>query len=187
MAGGALDELFSMLDALGATPRFGLDAQGHVPTVLDMLARGDTWDAIGAAIGWTPSVAEDHWKQRCVQLGERWRACTHFRWMPGMLAMRAEGAVGGRVCRVDESVYIDGAWWDPDEVGPPDVADAGTRGCLLESFRLAWRDRTAHAVFIDGPEGWRATAHWTVVGKGRTEDVALIAGLEAATAVRSDS
>jgi len=45
---------------------FGLDAQGHVPTVERMLADGADWDAIGKAIGWDPATARDYWSRSLV-------------------------------------------------------------------------------------------------------------------------
>lgn len=52
-------------DLLGdAVCVFGLEAQGHVPTIQRMLADGETWDAIGKAIGWDPATAEQHWAWR---------------------------------------------------------------------------------------------------------------------------
>ena len=45
----------------GAKVTFGLVAQGHIPTVERMLGEGQSWDDIGAAIGWCPKTAEEHW------------------------------------------------------------------------------------------------------------------------------
>jgi hypothetical protein len=42
--------------------RFGLYAQGHIPTVERMLQEGKTWDEIGTAIGWIGSTAEQHYQ-----------------------------------------------------------------------------------------------------------------------------
>lgn len=39
---------------------FGLRAQGHLPTIEQMLAAGKTWEEIGRAIGWCPRTAEEY-------------------------------------------------------------------------------------------------------------------------------
>lgn len=44
--------------------RFGLDAQGHVPTIERMLAEGASWEDIGAAIHWDPATVRRHWAAR---------------------------------------------------------------------------------------------------------------------------
>jgi hypothetical protein len=48
------------IEALLNTPVvIGLEAQGHIPTVERMLADGESWEAIGEAIGWHgPTAAE---------------------------------------------------------------------------------------------------------------------------------
>ena len=41
--------------------KFGLRAQGHVPTIERMLADGKSWDEIGAVIHWHPKTAKEYW------------------------------------------------------------------------------------------------------------------------------
>lgn len=41
---------------------FGLEAQGHLPTIQRMLDEGSSWDAIGRAINWDPATAKKHWE-----------------------------------------------------------------------------------------------------------------------------
>lgn len=43
--------------------KFGLRAQGHLPTIERMLADGAGWDAIGSAIGWHGDTARQ-WYER---------------------------------------------------------------------------------------------------------------------------
>lgn len=43
---------------------FGLEAQGHIPTIERMLGEGKDWDAIGKAIGWCPKTAKEHYARR---------------------------------------------------------------------------------------------------------------------------
>jgi len=56
----AIDELETLLDEAGLTVKFGLVAQGHVPTVSRMLMDGRSWEDIGAAIGWCPDTVRQH-------------------------------------------------------------------------------------------------------------------------------
>jgi len=56
-----IDELGSLLDEVGLTVRFGLRAQGHIPTIKRMLEDGETWRTIGETIGWCPDTARQHW------------------------------------------------------------------------------------------------------------------------------
>lgn len=42
-------------------PRFGLVAQGHIPTIAQMIGTGKTWQEIGTAIGWDPQTAKQHY------------------------------------------------------------------------------------------------------------------------------
>jgi hypothetical protein len=55
--------LAALLEEVGATPKFGLRQQGHVPTVERMLAAGATWPEIGRAIGWSAKAAQE-WYER---------------------------------------------------------------------------------------------------------------------------
>jgi hypothetical protein len=54
-------------EALGQqTVLFGLQQQGHLPTIEKMLGAGESWDAIGKAIGWDPATASD-WYNKALQ------------------------------------------------------------------------------------------------------------------------
>ena len=46
---------------LKSKPVFGLQAQGHIPTIETMLSQGRTWEEIGKKIGWCPKTAQKHW------------------------------------------------------------------------------------------------------------------------------
>ena len=50
--------LSEILRSSGARIRFGLEAQGYIPTVEAMLALGSTWAEIGSAIGWHGPTVE---------------------------------------------------------------------------------------------------------------------------------
>lgn len=56
-------ELCDEIIASGALVRFGLRAQGHIPTIERMLADGASWRAIGDAIGWDWRTAKE-WYER---------------------------------------------------------------------------------------------------------------------------
>ncbi len=40
---------------------FGLVAQGHIPTIEQMIAENKTWEEIGNKIGWCPKTAKEHY------------------------------------------------------------------------------------------------------------------------------
>lgn len=50
--------LEKLLRESGIQIKFGLRAQGHIPTIERMLAEGCTWPQIGFAIGWCPETAK---------------------------------------------------------------------------------------------------------------------------------
>ena len=56
MAGNIVNDL-----APDVTIRYGLAAQGHIPTIGRLLAAGASWDEIGREIGWCPATAERHY------------------------------------------------------------------------------------------------------------------------------
>ena len=58
MSNDPIGELIELLDSCGTDIRFGLRAQGHIPTIQRMLAAGESWGAIGKEIGWCPATAE---------------------------------------------------------------------------------------------------------------------------------
>lgn len=58
------DRLLKDLDILLNMPvLFGLEAQGHIPTIEKMLAENKTWDEIGKNIGWMPDTAQEHYER----------------------------------------------------------------------------------------------------------------------------
>jgi hypothetical protein len=56
---GSRERLAKILTS--ATVEFGLSAQGLIPKIKEMLARGEGWGDIGAAIGWDPETAREHY------------------------------------------------------------------------------------------------------------------------------
>jgi hypothetical protein len=52
-------ELVQLLKEANTPIKFGLRAQGHIPTIERMLASGSSWEAIGKAIGWDPQAAKE--------------------------------------------------------------------------------------------------------------------------------
>jgi len=50
-------------EILNAPVKFGLVAQGHIPTIDRMLAEGKDWDSIGKDIGWQPTTAKQHFER----------------------------------------------------------------------------------------------------------------------------
>ena len=57
-----------MIDAspdefLGAQIIFGLEAQGHIPTIEKMLAEGRNWEEIANTIGWCQVTAREHYER----------------------------------------------------------------------------------------------------------------------------
>ena len=42
---------------------FGLESQGHIPTIEKMLAENKTWDEIGKTIGWHSPTAQEHYER----------------------------------------------------------------------------------------------------------------------------
>ena len=54
-------ELGKLLQDAGATVKFGLRAQGHLPTIERMLDEGASWHAIGRAIGWSKHAACEYY------------------------------------------------------------------------------------------------------------------------------
>jgi hypothetical protein len=43
--------------------RFGLRAQGHLPTIRRMLSEGASWEEIGREINWCPDTAREHYER----------------------------------------------------------------------------------------------------------------------------
>lgn len=57
------EELDKLLRESGVQIKFGLRAQGHIPTIQRMLEEGHSWQAIGEAIHWDPDTARE-WFER---------------------------------------------------------------------------------------------------------------------------
>lgn len=57
------EQLYKLMRESGLKIKFGLRAQGHIPTIDRMLAEGATWEEIGATIGWHPPTAKE-WYER---------------------------------------------------------------------------------------------------------------------------
>jgi hypothetical protein len=55
------DELVELLDSKRVV--FGLRAQGHIPTIEQMLAEGASWNEIGKAIGWHGPTAKEYYER----------------------------------------------------------------------------------------------------------------------------
>ena len=128
-----------------------------------------------------------------VTLAKRLIACKHFRWLPGMLAVRVEEPVCysegagpshllGRTYRVlymDRTVHCYGEAFDPTSTAfLPDLSDPATLGCLLALVRAVHGPCTGLLV----PLGvWRVVKveDLDTIAHGPDEASALVAALEA--------
>lgn len=127
-------------------------------------------------------------------LGERWQACRHFRWMPGMVTVDGciiVDLIGGKGGPGELLRY-----WSPaegsdrgygSELLQPDPADPATKGCLLAQVR-AWGanlDGPMHCT-ADDDDSRGERDYWCMYDgllnppDGVSEAEALIAALEAA-------
>ena len=136
------------------------------------------------------------------ELSERLVACKHFKWMPGMLAIRSNGCEY-RVCQVvfgDEEYpkgRIANGWgdWGCFNNATPDLTDPATLGCLLFLVREAWKDPAIATSDLVGYDGYNwvtiintehldlqlpHTRHGVTYFCGETEAEALVVALEAA-------
>ena len=79
-------------------------------------------------------------------LARRAVACRGWRWMPGMMRLRATPPSRRDHLRMEGRVPDGGDTWDY-AAWPviPDVTDAATLGCLLALVREAWRCPTVYA------------------------------------------
>ena len=69
---GRLKELLKVFD--GVRIQFGLEAQGHIPTVERLLSEGKTWDEIGDVIGWHGPTAKEYYErylERALQISRK--------------------------------------------------------------------------------------------------------------------
>ena len=127
-------------------------------------------------------------------LARRAVACKRWRWLPGMMRLRATSPSRRDHLKGEGRVTDGGDTWNYEDWPViPNVTDAATVGCLLALVREAW-GLVAVSTLPDydyddeearqGPNvtGWRAveTVRWTMVGEGATEAEALVAALEGA-------
>lgn len=63
-----------LLDLAGATVKFGLRQQGHLPDVERMLTEGKSWEEIGRFIGWCPDAARSCYERESARLLVQLRA-----------------------------------------------------------------------------------------------------------------
>jgi hypothetical protein len=77
MKESTVDKLIALLERCEAEARaagqpglkvaFGLRAQGHLPTILDMLDQQKSWAEIGQVIGWDPETARLWFRREVLQ------------------------------------------------------------------------------------------------------------------------
>lgn len=127
-----------------------------------------------------------------IALSRRAVASRGWRWMPGMMRLRATPPTRRDHLRMEGRVPDGGDTWDYAAWRViPDVTDAATLGCLLALVRDAWGNPNGHIVFLgkcgSDPRGWRF--EWSTTdgqfGGGihrysPTEAEALVAALESA-------
>lgn len=108
-----------------------------------------------------------------IELARRAVACKHWRWMPGMLAIRWTGPCRGSHRYTDADVRAGVTFYR----GTPDLEDPATLGCLLALVREAYDQPLTFCRYIEAnPSYWHSnTGH-----VGETEAEALVAALEAA-------
>lgn len=69
------EQLKEVLEVLDNAPVvFGLEAQGHIPTIQAMRADGKSWREIGDKIGWMAGSAEEAYLRWCERELRRLRA-----------------------------------------------------------------------------------------------------------------
>lgn len=56
-----IEELCDLLRECNVTPKIGLEAQGHIPTVERMREEGCTWDEIAKAVRWSDGATVEQW------------------------------------------------------------------------------------------------------------------------------
>ena len=64
------EELDRLLRDSGLKVRFGLEAQGHIPTIEFLLKVGASWATIGRKIGWHGPTAERFYLRYLARLGK---------------------------------------------------------------------------------------------------------------------
>lgn len=67
-------ELAELLREGKIVAKFGLKAQGHIPTIENMLGENRPWSVIAREIGWTEDALKEHWIWHLDESIERLRA-----------------------------------------------------------------------------------------------------------------
>lgn len=121
------------------------------------------------------------------ELGRRAAVCSHWRWMPGMLA--TDGTTDYRVI-ADGKEYMTTAEYEGDctvsmgglrvAVGVPVLDDPATLGCLLALVRSAYGDPSFVARCVAGYWYEESSKRVLAARSSETEAEALVAALEAA-------
>lgn len=109
-----------------------------------------------------------------LDLARRAVACKHWKWMPGMLMLKA--GIDWRI--IDPDLRMDG-----DEL--PVLTDPATIGCMLALVREAWNSSRLQVSPMLPTGGWvcylnNTDERYGPYYRGDTEAAALFAALEAA-------
>ena len=113
-------------------------------------------------------------------LAQRAVACSRWRWMPGMLAIRWTGPCRGSHRYTDADVRAGVTFYR----GTPDLTDPATLGCLLALVREARGDQTYLPTLLPLVSGARWAVEHTMTQTAtlhESEAAVLVAALEAAS------
>ncbi len=64
------DNLADILSDTNVKVVFGLEAQGHIPTIEAALAEGADWQEIGRRINWDGETAKDYYERYLARSGK---------------------------------------------------------------------------------------------------------------------